>query len=262
METHHTPRKRFGQHFLNDADVIEKIVLALNPQKSENLIEIGPGLGALTKAVMPYVDKLTVIELDRDLAQLLRENYQDKITIIEANALKFDFKQLDGPARVFGNLPYNISTPLLFHLLSFPNLFTDMLFMLQKEVVDRMKALPHTEDYGRLSVMIQYAAQVTSLFNVPASAFTPPPNVISSIVYIKPYTEQTPHPIAQNYKLFHDVVNWAFQHRRKNLKNALGGQIPVEILSQIPIDLQRRPETLSVSEFVMVANEVNRLLPQ
>lgn len=257
----HTPRKRFGQHFLIDPEIIHKIVLALNPKSNDALLEIGPGKGALTQVVAPLVKQLSVVEVDRDLCEWLRATFSN-ITLYEADALKFDFNLIPvkTPLRVFGNLPYNISTPLLFHLLSFPNRFSDMLFMLQKEVVDRMRALPHTPDYGRLSVMIQYAAEVTSLFNVPASAFAPPPNVISSVVYLKPYTDQTPHPFAENYKLFHDIVNWAFQHRRKNLKNALSGNIAVEALLALPIDLQRRPETLSVSEYVMIANQLNQSL--
>lgn len=258
MSEHPFARKRFGQHFLHDPRMIEQIVTALHPKPTENLVEIGPGRGALTTAVLPYVDHLQVVEIDKDLVVYLQNTYGAKLTIHQHDALKFDFSRLgeDKKLRVFGNLPYNISSPLLFHLLSFAPQIQDLLFMLQKEVVMRMAAKPNTADYGRLSIMIQYACQVQWLFDVPPAAFSPPPKVMSSVVKLIPYQEHFPHPLAKDYKLFAQIVNVAFQHRRKTLRKALASIVPSDLYASLGLDPQRRPETLSIEEFVNLSNAV------
>ena len=261
MSTPHIPRKRFGQHFLRDNIVIDNIVAALNPQTDENLIEIGPGEGVLTKPVLEAVNTLQVVEIDRDLAAALIDKHPDTLTVHQHNALKFPFDDLyqpNRPLRVFGNLPYNISTPLLFHLLSFETKIQDMLFMLQKEVVMRMVAAPNSEDYGRLSVMIQYACQAEKLFDVPGSAFSPPPKVVSSIVRLLPYGDQPrPFPLAKDKKRFAQIVSIAFQQRRKMLRKSLKSIVSDQQFEQAGIDPMRRPETLSITEFVALSNVVS-----
>ncbi len=258
MSEHHFPRKRFGQHFLHDTAVLNNIAHALHPAPEETIVEIGPGLGALTNVVLPLVDHLYLIEIDRDLAQKMVEMHKEKITLYQQDALQFDFQTLfakeNKPLRIFGNLPYNISTPLLFHLLRYSHCIRDMLFMLQKEVVDRMVAAPSSPAYGRLSVMIQYACQTTALFDVPPSAFSPPPKVISSIIRLIPYQGNAPHPLATHYENFALVVRTAFQHRRKTLRNTLRELISPDMFAQTNIDAQRRPETLTVTEFVTLSN--------
>jgi 16S rRNA (adenine1518-N6/adenine1519-N6)-dimethyltransferase len=262
MPERHIPRKRFGQNFLKDQNVIEKIVRALHPEKGQNLVEIGAGLGALTKHVLALVDHLKVVEIDKDLSAKLQDVYPaNKITVFEADALRFDFATLC-PAgtpklRIFGNLPYNISTPLLFHLLSYASSIQDMLFMLQKEVVMRMAASAHTHEYGRLSIMIQYVAKVHPIFDVSPHAFTPVPKVTSTVVQLIPYDNNRPHPLAQNEKLFSHLVTLAFSHRRKTLKNALEHLVSNDVFQSVGIDPIRRPETLSVAEFVALSDAVN-----
>lgn len=258
--TTHQPRKRFGQNFLHDKNIIEKIVHALHAQADDNLVEIGAGTGALTAELVTRIKHLNVIEIDRDLSALLKENYSpQKLTVYEQDALRFDFSLLcdenKPPLRVFGNLPYNISTPILFHLLTYAELIDDMLFMLQKEVIVRMSATPNHHEYGRLSVMIQYACEVKMLFDIGPEAFHPRPKVMSSLVYLKPYSNHNrPHPLANNFKTFFNVVNVAFQQRRKTLRNALKSLVSVEIFEALGIDPIRRPETLTVSEFVNLSN--------
>lgn len=254
----HLARKRFGQHFLTDESVIAHIVRALAPQATDQLVEIGPGLGALTHVVLTEIPHLQVVEIDRDLSHRLKINYPEKITVHEGDGLKFDYRRCleaekTPKIRVFGNLPYNISTPLLFHLLSFSDIIEDMLFMLQKEVVMRMGAKTGEDDYGRLSIMIQYHCQVTRLFDVDRRSFSPPPKVTSSVVALRPHITPT-HPIAKNYKNFAHIVNVAFQHRRKTLKNALGDLVPPAVYAALAIDPIRRPETLSLTEFVNLSN--------
>ncbi|MBS0288838.1 MAG: 16S rRNA (adenine(1518)-N(6)/adenine(1519)-N(6))-dimethyltransferase RsmA [Proteobacteria bacterium] len=263
MPHSHFPRKRFGQNFLIDPEVIAKIVRALHPKPEDNLVEIGPGLGALTKNVLTHVKHLNVIEIDKDLVQKLKETYSPGVmTVYQANALDFPFHTLfeekQKKLRVFGNLPYNISTPLLFHLLIYADFIQDMVFMLQKEVVMRMAAKVHTKDYGRLSIMIQYACEVHGLFDIAPTAFSPPPKVTSSMVQLIPYTDNRPFPLATNTKLFSQVVTVAFSHRRKTLKNALAELISHHhldgIYQQVGIDPMRRPETLSIEEFISLSN--------
>ena len=225
----HTARKRFGQNFLHDMNVIHNIVSAINPQKGQFLLEIGPGLGALTEPVAELVDKLTVVELDRDLAERLRHHpfINQKLTIIEQDALRFNFREYfeslnlaeNEGVRVFGNLPYNISTPLMFHLFKFHDLITDMHFMLQKEVVKRLCAAPNSKAYGRLTIMAQYYCQVMPVLEVPPTAFKPAPKVDSAVVRLMPY-KVLPHPVKDIYWL-NRVTTQAFNQRRKTLRNAL-----------------------------------------
>ncbi|HEX4046047.1 MAG TPA: 16S rRNA (adenine(1518)-N(6)/adenine(1519)-N(6))-dimethyltransferase RsmA [Gammaproteobacteria bacterium] len=257
------PRKRFGQHFLQDQAVIERIVGALSPNVGEHLIEIGPGQGALTLPIIQRGQTLTVIELDRDLLQPLtqRIGQQGLLQVYQADALTFDFADLkrdERPLRVFGNLPYNISTPLIFHLLEFVPIIHDMLFMLQKEVAERLAAPPSSAHYGRLSVMVQYYCQVELLFHVSAAAFYPPPQVQSSIVKLLPYAV-LPY-VAKDTKVFAEVVKQAFGQRRKTLRNSLHGLVSDAIWQQVGIDSGLRAEALSVREFVEISNALRRTL--
>jgi 16S rRNA (adenine1518-N6/adenine1519-N6)-dimethyltransferase len=250
----HKPRKRFGQHFLHDQAVIQNIIAAIAPQPSQQLVEIGPGLGALTFSILPSVDALSVVEIDRDLIATLQAHPDaKKLIIFQQDALKFDFAQLaiSGPLRVFGNLPYNISTPLIFHLLEYAAVISDMYFMLQKEVVDRMVAQVATADYGRLSVMVQYHCKAESLFDVPPESFTPPPKVNSSVVRLVPYAV-LPH-VAKNYEQFAGLVKQAFSQRRKTLRNSLKSWVDESGWEQVGIDSGMRPEELSVGQFVELA---------
>ena len=258
----HIPRKRFGQHFLTDPSVITHIVHQLNPKPDEVLVEIGAGLGALTTEILKQIPHVFVVEIDRDLSKVLHETYPTQLTIFNQDALEFDFSEISREShqqlRVFGNLPYNISTPILFHLLIFAPIINNMLFMLQKEVVMRMCAPPNHSDYGRLSVMIQYACHCKRLFDIGPGAFSPPPKVMSSVVLLTPYHNNRPFPQATDYKHFAELVNRAFQHRRKTLKNALGDFVPPDIFQRLNIDPIRRPETLSVTEYVLLSNAVSQ----
>lgn len=257
----HTARKRFGQNFLHDQGIINDIINGINPQEGENLVEIGPGLGALTEPVCETVSQLTVVELDRDLAKRLRQHpfIQDKLKIVEADALKFDFKTLfhdERQLRVFGNLPYNISTPLMFHLFSFAQQIQDMHFMLQKEVVDRLAAEPGTKHFGRLSVMSQYYCQVTPLLHVPPHAFKPAPKVDSAVVRLTPY--KVPPVQVTDVKVLEQVCTAAFNQRRKTLRNSLKDWLTAEEMTQIGISPTSRPETLSLNQFATLANCVSQ----
>ncbi len=251
------PRKRFGQNFLRDPQVIDQIVKAINPQPEKNLIEIGPGEGALTTQVLPLCKRLTVIELDRDLVQPLQQRCQSlgELIIHQADILKFDITTLRTDERlldIFGNLPYNISSPLLFHLLDFSSHINSMCFMLQKEVVDRMAAAPGNKAYGRLSVMIQYRCEVEPLFTVPPSAFYPPPKVNSAIVRLLPL-QTLPYP-AKDIDCLQTVVRTAFGQRRKTLANALQRLVTAEQWLDLQIDPSRRPDQISLEEYVNIAN--------
>ncbi len=255
----HKPRKRFGQNFLHDRRIIQRIVDAIAPRESDVLLEIGPGQGALTEILLPSNARLTAVELDRDLAALLREKFSamDNFTLCEGDALKFDLQTLQPAAhslRVVGNLPYNISTPLLFHLLEQRHYIRDMHFMLQKEVVDRLAAAPDSKDYGRLSVMAQYHCRVTALFDVPPGAFFPPPKVMSAIVRLQP---REPELVASNPQTLARVVNQAFQQRRKTLRNTLKTLMNDSIIRAAGINPDARAETLSVSDFVRLANTLD-----
>lgn len=253
----HRARKRFGQNFLRDPGVISRIVRAIAPRSGERLVEIGPGQGALTEPLLEATGTLEVIELDRDLIPGLRVQFFNYpgFVIHEGDALKVDYAELrgDGAAlRVVGNLPYNISTPLIAHLLQAGDAIVDMHFMLQKEVVERLAASPGGADWGRLSVMAQYRCRVESLFVVPPEAFVPRPKVDSAIVRLTPYAER-PHPATDETLLF-ELVRQAFSQRRKTLRNNLKGRIDASELEALDIDPGRRPQTLTVEEFVRIAN--------
>lgn len=257
----HKARKRFGQNFLNDPYIIDGIVSAINPKSSENLVEIGPGLGAITEPVGRLVDKFNVIELDRDLAQRLREHPElaDKLTIYEADAMMFDFKQLVKPEqklRIFGNLPYNISTPLMFHLFNYASDIKDMHFMLQKEVVNRLAAAPGCKAYGRLTVMAQYYAKVVPVLEVPPTAFVPPPKVDSAIVRLIPHQE-LPHP-ATSLTWLDRVCREGFSQRRKTVRNCYKSLVNENTLIDLGINPGLRPENLTLAQFVALANWLDK----
>ena len=249
----HIPRKRFGQHFLTDNYYIEAIVSGFNPQQGEHVLEIGPGLGALTEPLLGRVSPLTVVELDRDLAARWRARYPvDKLTVIESDALRVDFSAVaDGrPLRIIGNLPYNISTPLLFHLAEHVDMITDMHFMLQKEVVDRMVAAPSCADYGRLSVMLQYRFEMARLLAVPPEAFDPPPKVDSAVVCMVP-RQHGLSPAVQ--ACLAEVVQCAFAQRRKTLKNNLSSLFTMSVLQDLGIAPTARAESVSVADDIQLA---------
>lgn len=253
----HIPRKRFGQHFLSDQAIIQRIIASLHPKPQDHIIEIGPGQGALTLPLLKQTKILEVVELDRDLIPELerRTDHIGKLIIHSADALTFDFASLktdERKLRICGNLPYNISTPLIFHLLEFAPIVTDMLFMLQKEVALRLAAKPGTDDYGRLSVMAQYYCQADLLFDVPPEAFFPPPKVQSSIIRLLPFAE-LPF-IAGNPALFADVVKHAFGQRRKTLRNSLKSMVDDDVWAKVQIEPSMRAENLSVQQFVAIAN--------
>ncbi len=249
----HIPRKRFGQHFLTDTALIDAIVDLIDPQPGETLVEIGPGLGAMTLPLLERHKPLTVIELDRDLAARLRK--RDDVEVIESDVLKVDFRALSqakgAKLRVVGNLPYNISTPILFHLLDAVDVVVDQHFMLQKEVVDRMAAAPGSKDYGRLSVMLQWRYDIESVLDVPPEAFDPPPRVDSAIVRMLPLKT----PPALEPGLLGALVTSAFSQRRKLLRHSLGRWL-AERDYQGHFDLQRRAEEVPVDEFVALALEM------
>ncbi|MDH5435671.1 MAG: 16S rRNA (adenine(1518)-N(6)/adenine(1519)-N(6))-dimethyltransferase RsmA [Gammaproteobacteria bacterium] len=257
MSIEHRPRKRFGQNFLHDANIIARIIDVIHPKPEQQLVEIGPGQGALTSLLLNQLNHLDVVELDRDLVSLLEKQYPDrsKLTIHSADALKFDYCQLakqDKKIRLVGNLPYYISTPLIFHLLDQRHCIQDMYFMLQKEVVERMAAQPSTKSFGRLTVMVQLFCQVEKLFTVPPGAFNPPPKVDSMIVRLTPF--ETPQYDIKDQALLRQIVNQAFSQRRKTLRNALKKSLTDEQIRTVDIDPGARPETISVQGFVNLAN--------
>ena len=247
----HNPRKRFGQNFLVDNQIINKIISTISPKNNEIIVEIGPGKGALTLPILEHLNHLNVIEIDRDLVSLLNSLQQDKLTIFEADALQFDFNQFSQKIRVIGNLPYNISSPLLFHLLNFREQIIDMTFMLQKEVVDRIVATHGNKTYGRLSVMMQVFFEVELMFVVPKESFEPQPKIESAILYLKTRTE----PLVKNLKPLEEIVKVAFSQRRKTLKNCLKSIINQ---SQTEIDLSQRAEMLSIENFITLMNDYEK----
>ena len=248
----HVPRKRFGQNFLADEHYLRRIVDAVDPRAGERIVEIGPGLGALTDRLIERAGHLTAIEIDRDLAARLRERHSaDRLTLVEGDALAFDFGALGNDLRIVGNLPYNISSPLLFHLAAFAGALRDLHVMLQKEVVDRMTAAPGTSDYGRLTVMLQVRFDITRLFIVPPGAFRPAPKVDSAVARLLPLRERAPR-IADPAR-FERIVAAAFSQRRKTLRNALAQHLDAAALVAAGVDPGARGETLSVSDFVRVA---------
>jgi 16S rRNA (adenine1518-N6/adenine1519-N6)-dimethyltransferase len=253
----HRPRKRFGQNFLHDPGIIQRIVQVIAPKPGDNLVEIGPGQGAITQLLLHKLHRMHAVELDRDLVGPLASLCEPlgELLIHNTDALKFDFTQLAEPGhplRVVGNLPYNISTPLLFHLLDQSEQILDMHFMLQKEVVERMAAPHGSKTYGRLSVMLQARAQVTSLFNIGPGAFNPPPKVDSAFVRLQP-SHPPPYHI-DDWTIFSQTVSHAFSQRRKTLRNSLKQIMPSSEIEAAGIDPGIRVEQLSVADFVTLAN--------
>ena len=253
----HQPRKRFGQNFLADAHYAQRIVDAVDPKRGDNVVEIGPGLAALTGALIERSGHLSAIEIDRDLASRLRERYTpDRLTLYEADALAYDFATLGDELRVVGNLPYNISSPLLFHLAAYESRLRDIHVMLQREVVARMTAAPATPDYGRLTVMLQSRFRVTRLFTVPAGAFRPAPKVESAVARLVPLRDA--RPIIADEALFARIVAAAFGQRRKTLRNALSALVDEATLRTAGVDPSVRGETLSVDDYVRLTNAAAR----
>ncbi|MED5608607.1 16S rRNA (adenine(1518)-N(6)/adenine(1519)-N(6))-dimethyltransferase RsmA [Pseudomonas sp. JH-2] len=261
----HRARKRFGQNFLHDAGVIHRILRAIAPKEGQHLLEIGPGQGALTEGLVDSGAQLDVIELDLDLIPQLKWRFglKPNFRLHQGDALKFDFATLPQAGeklRVVGNLPYNISTPLIFHLLEHAGIIQDMHFMLQKEVVERLAAEPGGGDWGRLSIMVQYFCKVDYLFTVGPGAFNPPPKVESAIVHLAPYAE-LPHP-AKDHRLLERIVREAFNQRRKTLRNTLRSLMSIEDIEAAGVDPSLRPEQLDVADFVRLANRLAELAPE
>ena len=251
METFQ-PRRRFGQNFLADPHYVARIVEAIAPVRGDNLVEIGPGLGALTRPLLERAGHLTAIEIDRDLAARLAAELREGLTLHVGDALEFDFAALGPSLRVVGNLPYNISTPLLFHLASFAPQLVDLHVMLQKEVVARMVARPATADYGRLTVMLHAKFRITRLFTVPPGAFRPAPKIDSAVARLVPLQDDRPRIASE--ALYARIVAAAFGQRRKTLRNALAAICSASELTAADIDPAARGETLAVADFVRLAN--------
>ncbi len=255
----HRARKRFGQHFLHDPSVVARIVRAIGAKPGERIVEIGPGLGALTGALLQSCERLDVIEIDRDLAAKLSAEYRGdaRLRVHTGDALGFDFRQLVSPGerlRVVGNLPYNVSTPLLFRLLDQAPVIADMHFMLQREVVDRLTAEPGGRDYGRLTVMVRLRCESEKLFEVRAGAFRPAPRVTSAIVRLRVLRQ--PDVRLADLPTFKHLVSHLFSRRRKTLRNSLRGQLSEAELEKLGIDPNARPETLDLAGFALLANAV------
>ncbi len=249
----HKAKKMFGQNFLVNEQIIADIVRAICPHAGDNMVEIGPGLGALTRPLLKYLDKLHVVEIDRDIIARLKTDYpQNKIVIHEGDALEFDLAGLPEPLRIVGNLPYNISSPLLFHFAAYAACITDMHFMLQNEVVERMVAEPSTPAYGRLSVMLQYRFYMEKLLDVPPESFRPAPKVDSAIVRMIPMLAD--QIIVKNETLFAQIVGNAFGQRRKTLRNTLKEFLTEAEFAQLGINSQLRAENLGVAEFARIAH--------
>ena len=253
----HQARKRFGQNFLHDEYIIQKIVDAISPTSEDHLVEIGPGQGALTKPFADSGAQLDCIELDRDLVAHIEERFAQRpsVSVYQHNILKFDISTLsktEKSLRVVGNLPYNISTPVMFHLLKDHSLIHDMTFMLQLEVIQRMVATIGEKNYGRLGLMVQYFCEVEHLFNVPSSAFTPKPKVVSAIVRLRPHKNFP--VIAKDPECLQTVIRTAFNQRRKTLKNSLKAIISETTLNKLAIDASLRPENLSLADYVLISD--------
>lgn len=258
----HKAKKQFGQNFLVDERIIGDIISAIRPEPEDNMVEIGPGLGALTRPLLTKLNHLHVIEIDRDIVARLGSDYpQDnpasKLTIHAGDALKFDFATLPAPLRIVGNLPYNISSPLLFHFAAYAGRLLDMHFMLQNEVVERMVAEPSTPAYGRLSVMLQYRFLMEKLLDVPPESFRPAPKVDSAIVRMTPLSAEQIG--VRNEKLFAAIVRTAFGQRRKTLRNTLKGYLSGRDFDNLAIDAQLRAENLAVADFIRVADYLNEM---
>ncbi|MEL7185505.1 MAG: 16S rRNA (adenine(1518)-N(6)/adenine(1519)-N(6))-dimethyltransferase RsmA [Pseudomonadota bacterium] len=253
----HRARKRFGQHFLTDPGAIGAIISAVHATKDDVVVEIGPGEGAITDQLARQAGHLHVIELDRDLAAALRKQYatSESVTVHEGDALRFDFGSLGDRIRIVGNLPYNISTPLLFHLLEFRDVVLDMHFMLQKEVVDRMAAAPGSKAYGRLGIMLGCHLKVESLFEVPPEAFSPPPAVMSAVVRLDPLPPGT-YEIRDEAHMS-KIVAAAFGKRRKTIRNALKDIVSADDFAAAGIDPGLRPEQIEIADYVTLSNHLS-----
>ncbi len=256
----HQAKKRFGQNFLVDERIISDIIFAIRPDPQDNMVEIGPGLGALTRPLLKKLDHLHVVEIDRDIIARLQQDYpqdnlKSKLTIHAGDALKFDIATLPAPLRIVGNLPYNISSPLLFHFAAYAGRILDMHFMLQNEVVERMVAEPSTPAYGRLSVMLQYRFRMEKLLDVPPESFRPAPKVDSAIVRMIPLPAGEIE--VRNEKLFAAIVRTAFGQRRKTLRNTLKGYLSEQDFEKLGVNAQLRAENLAVADFIKVANYLN-----
>ncbi|MDA7742073.1 16S rRNA (adenine(1518)-N(6)/adenine(1519)-N(6))-dimethyltransferase RsmA [Francisellaceae bacterium] len=254
----HRAKKHLGQNFLHDPHIIENIIRQINIKTDDTLVEVGPGLGALTTQILPITQKLNVIEYDTDVIPTLKENCEalGELIIHHQDALKFDFEalaqNLESKIRLVGNLPYNISSPLIFHFIKHIDSIADMHFMLQKEVVERICSGPGSKSYGRLSIMIQYFCKTEALFVVPPEAFTPAPKVDSQIIRLTPH--QTKQTTAQNFERFADIVRSAFSQRRKTLRNTLKAHANIEQLEKAGIDPSARAETIPLEKFVVLSN--------
>ncbi|HEX7387409.1 MAG TPA: 16S rRNA (adenine(1518)-N(6)/adenine(1519)-N(6))-dimethyltransferase RsmA [Castellaniella sp.] len=253
----HQARKRFGQHFLSDLSVVDAIIHAIDPQASDRMVEIGPGLSALTQPLLQRLDRLVAVELDRDLAARLRNQWPlERLEIVEADALKVDFGALGAghqPLRVVGNLPYNISTPLLFHLMHWSDQIRDQHFMLQREVIDRMVAQPGDGNYGRLSVMLQVRYRMSHLFDVPPQAFDPPPKVMSAVVRMRPLPSDRLR-LPRDPSVFEALVAKVFEQRRKMIRGSLASWVRWLDWDALGVAPTARPQELSVGQFLDMAD--------
>ena len=257
----HKAKKKFGQNFLVDERIIADIISAIRPEPEDHMVEIGPGLGALTRPLLKKLNHLHVVEIDRDIIARLEHDYpqdnlKSKLTIHAGDALEFNFSTLATPLRIVGNLPYNISSPLLFHFAAYAERITDMHFMLQNEVVERMVAVPSTPEYGRLSVMLQYRFNMEKLLDVPPASFRPAPKVDSAIVRMIPLPAS--EIAVRNEKLFAAIVRTAFGQRRKTLRNTLRGYLDEMDFERLGINLQLRAENLAVADFTSLANYLDK----
>ena len=261
MVSQHVMRKRFGQHFLIDQSVIHAIINAIAPQENQSLVEIGPGRGAITLPLLEYGVQIHLIEIDRDLIKWWREKQQQglNITIHEADVLRFDFNKLgsqQNPIHLIGNLPYNISTPLFFHLIDFHSIIAEMCFMVQKEVAHRITAQAGEKPYGQLSVWLQLHYQTELLFAVAPASFRPPPKVDSSIIRLRPHSQ--PPVTVNDKKGFHKFIKAAFEQKRKTLRNNLKDWLNAQQIESAGIDPGRRAETLSLEEFAMLYSRIDK----
>lgn len=251
--TYSRNKKRLGQHFLHDQTIIQRIIKAIDPRPEQTIIEIGPGKSALTRPLLQYLDHLHVIEVDPVLAHALNKQYQHKkITIHCIDVLAYDFSSIAKPFRVIGNLPYNISTPLIFKLLTHSHLINDMLFMLQEEVVNRLCAQPNSKNYGRLAVMVQAHCNTEKIFSVSQQAFSPPPKVMSAVVKLTMHNRMLEKIL--HYPSFAKIVKQTFSERRKTLKNCLKNMMNEQQIKSIGIMSTARAETLEISQFIQLAN--------
>ncbi len=253
----HRTRKRFGQHFLHDQAILQRVEQAIRPKPTDQIVEIGPGLGALSRYLIDSAEKIRAIEIDRDLIEPLERRFGEKISIYNSDALTFDFCTLarrDKRLRIVGNLPYNISTPLLFRLFEQQHCIEDMHFMLQQEVVDRLVATPGRKNYGRLSIMAQYYCHAESLFHVPPEAFNPPPMVHSATIRLIPRSK--PRVEVSDLNRFEGVIRQAFSQRRKTIRNTLKKMISKEQLIQLGVDPALRPEQLGIEQYARISNAI------